>query len=158
MSILAPARIALKTPQPQKDGLWVQDIHGSVTKQHQGVDLKGTVLSLEQPLLFQPRSFLHAGHVHDMSQNHGRVILVAFSTLHASVLHWEAQEQLRALGFPLPTQAELYRAVHGSIPGDPPRLRQLTLHDFVKSESVLDEHDVVEVWDSPKVEEVEIVD
>ena len=151
--------IALKTPQPEKDGLWVQDVHGPVTKHHQGLELKGTVLSLAEPLLFQPRSFLHAGHVHDMRQKHERVILVAFCTLHASVLHWETREQLQALGFPLPTQAELYRALHGSIPGDPPRLKQLTLHDFAKFRSGLDEHDVIEVWDSSEVADaVEIVD
>ena len=153
--------VALKTPEPNKDGLWVQDVlHGCVIKDHHGSALKGTVLSIEDPLLFQPRSFLHAGHVHDLTKKNERVVLVAFSTLHASVLHWEAQEKLQALGFPLPTQAELFRAVHGSIPGDPPRLKQLSMHDFLQSKGPdMDDHDVVEVWDDPDdADEVEVVD
>ena len=146
--------IALSTPDPDKDGLWIQDIHGPVAKQHLGASIRGTVLPLNQPLLFQPRSFLHAGHVHDMARVRERVILVAFSTLHASVLHWDTRNQLSALGFCLPSTSELYKALHGSIPGDPPRLKQLTMHDFVfRGVESMDDHDVIEVLDSQTMNE-----
>ena len=41
------------------------------------------------------------------------------------------RRSLLALGFNLPTQSELYQALHGSIPGDPPRLKQLTMYEFL---------------------------
>ena len=94
-----------------------------------------------------------------------RVILVAFSTIHASVLHWEVQQSLKALGFPLPTQAELFEALHGSIPGSPPRLKQLTMYEFLNNKAPgMEQHDVIEVVDSCHDEDgeesvsVEIVD
>ena len=157
--------VALSTPNPEEDGLWIQDIHGLVTKQHLGASIRGSVLSLQQPLLFQPRSFLHAGHVHDTTRVGERVILVAFSTLHASVLHWDTRDKLSALGFRLPSTTELYKALHGSIPGDPPRMKQLTMHEFLlQGVTKFDDHDVIGVLDSGRgsfiddTDEVEVVD
>ena len=42
-------------------------------------------MSLESPFVFDSRRLLHAGH---SSQAHGRVIILAFSTIHASTLPW----------------------------------------------------------------------
>ena len=135
---------ALRTPNPHKDGLWLHDPVGTVPKIYEGNLLKGTVIPLHEPYLFQPRSVLHAGHVQDSTDSLGRLILIAFTTIHGSVLSELTRLELCDLGFRIPNAVDFHRALHGSIPGDFPRLRQLSMQEALKMPpEELDKHDVV---------------
>ena len=141
---------ALRTPNPDLDGLWVQDPMGTTFKVHEGSMLRGTVIPLNEPFIFQPRSVLHAGFVGQSSESLGRLILVAFSTIHASVLSESTQSELKDLGFHIPSAGDFQCALHGSVSGDYPRLRQLTLQEALRTDaSVLDRHDVVALSELP---------
>ena len=135
---------ALRTPNPRTDGLWLHDPLGSVPKVYEGNLLKGSIIPLHEPYLFQPRSVLHAGHVQDPAESLGRLILVAFTTIHGSVLSESTRLELCDLGFRIPDAVDFQCALHGSIPGDFPRLRQLSLQEALRLPSeVVDRHDVV---------------
>ena len=46
----------------------------------------------------------------------------------------------------MPSTTECHVALHGSIPGVPPRLKQLSLHEFFQlSSRESSDHDVIEV-------------
>ena len=139
------ALIQQLTPATVGEGLWLQDVAGDVIKQFKGMDIRGTVVSLENPFVFDSRHLLHAGH---SSQTHGRVIILAFSTIHASTLPWWVKEYLMELGFRLPTPQQIAAVTHGIRRCTPPRLKQLTLTEALKLPTLqLDEHDVIEVLD-----------
>ena len=139
------ALIQQLTPSAVGEGLWIQDVAGEVTKQFKGNDIRGTVVSLESPFVFDSRRLLHAGH---SSQAHGRVIILAFSTIHASTLPWWVKEYLTELGFRLPTPQQIAEVTHGSLQCTPPRLKQLTLTEALMLPAPqLDQHDVVEILD-----------
>ena len=125
-------------------GCGFQDKVGDTLKEHAGDVLTGTIHSLKDPVLFDSRRLLHAGHV-TTSIPHHRTILVAFSTLHASTMPWWVRNELLDLGFKLPTNVQIRNATHGKSPlGDPPRLRQLTMHEaFRLPVDQRDAHDVI---------------
>ena len=83
------------TPTEPGEGLWIQDVTGDVIKQFKGVAIRGTVVSLQDPFIFDSRRLLHAGH---SSHAHARIIIVAFATIHASTLPWWIKEYLLDLG------------------------------------------------------------
>ena len=138
------AAIVALTDEGQGEGLWIQDKVGDTPKEHAGDVLTGTIHSLKDPVLFDSRRLLHAGHV-TTSIPHHRTILVAFSTLHASTMPWWVRNELLDLGFKLPTNVQIRNATHGKSPlGDPPRLRQLTMHEaFRLPVDQRDTHDVI---------------
>ena len=137
---------AFRTPCWDNDGLWVQDFMGTVMKTHLNEPVLGRVQPLRMPYIFDARRLLHAGHVHDEQRMLERFTLVAFCTLHTSTLSVAMQSRLYGLGFNVPTARECYLALHGCIPGSPPRLRQLSLHEFFQLEdSEAAPHDVIEV-------------
>ena len=139
------AVVALSNTLPG-EGLWVQDKLGNVLKEHNGEQVAGTVRSLHEPVIFDSRKLLHAGHMLQGSTTQ-RVILVAFSTLHASTMPWWPREQLLELGFRLPTHFQIRSATHGvSASGQPPRLKQLTLSEALNlTIRERDLHDVISV-------------
>ena len=138
------------SPSKPSDGLWVADRVGTTCKRHQGRDLLGTVLSLDTPKTFNARKLLHAGHVQDPRDVQDRIVLVAFSTLNAASLQLETTTQLKDLGFPLPSRTAVHFAIHGSVFGEEPRLRQMTLTELLQLPlAEKDMHAVVEVLDSP---------
>ena len=133
------------TPTEPGEGLWIQDVTGDVVKQFKGVAIRGTVVSLQDPFIFDSRRLLHAGH---SSHAHTRIIIVAFATIHASTLPWWIKEYLLDLGFPLPTPQQISEVTHGTLPCAPPRLKQLTLNEALQLPTrQLDQHEVVEVRD-----------
>ena len=141
---------ALRTPAPDLDGLWIHDPVGTTLKVHEGNLLRGSVVSLNEPFIFQPRSVLHAGFVAKSSESLGRLVLVAFTTIHASVLSESTRSELKDLGFHIPSAVDFQCALHGSVTGDYPRLRQLTLQEALRTEAgVLDRHDVVALSELP---------
>ena len=77
---------AFTTPDWERDGLWVQDRLGTVPKSHRGKLVFGRIQPLMMPFIFNARRLLHAGYVQDSSRRQERLILVAFCTIHASVL------------------------------------------------------------------------
>ena len=89
------------------DGLWIHDIMGSHYKQHFTKHLPGTVVPLEEPFIFDARKVLHAGHVASRETAPSRVILVAFTTLHACRVEPRVTRVLQDLGFPLPGEQDL---------------------------------------------------
>ena len=121
---------AFATPNWDTDGLWVQDPVGTIPKQHLDQTVLGRVLSLMMPFVFDARRLLHAGHVADPTRRHERFVLVAFCTLHVSTLSEVVRSRLFGLGFNVPSSTECHVALHGFIPGVPPRLRQLSLPEF----------------------------
>ena len=137
---------AFTTPNWDTDGLWVQDPAGTIPKQHMDQTIMGRVQSLRMPFVFDARRLLHAGHVDDPTRSQERLVLVAFCTLHVSTLSDATRSRLFRLGFNVPSIAECHVALHGSIPGSVPRLRQLTLSEFFALSVVESEqHDVIEV-------------
>ena len=137
---------AFRTPCWERDGLWVQDALGTVTKHHLNEPVVGRIQPLRMPYVFDARRHLHAGHVHDPSRVSERLVLVAFSTIHTSTLSEAMRSRLFGLGFNVPSPYECYVALHGSVPGEPPRLRQLSLHEYFSLEPSEDsKHDVIEV-------------
>ena len=137
------AVVALSEIMPN-EGLWVQDRAGDVFKEHNGEQIAGTVRSLCEPVIFDSRKLLHAGHMTQGSPA-SRVIVVAFSTLRASAMPWWVREQLLDLGFRLPSNFQIRSATHGcSTCGAPPRLKQLSLkEDLSLSVKERDLHDVI---------------
>ena len=141
---------AFKTPNWHKDGLWVQDPAGTVPKTHQEQPIMGRIQPLRMPYIFDARRLLHAGHVEDPSKRHERLVLVAFCTIHVSTLSVATRSRLFGLGFNVPSAEECHLALHGSISGTFPRLRQLTLAEFFAlSATEQDKHDVIEVVEVP---------
>ena len=137
---------AFRTPCWELDGLWVQDVLGTVTKQHLNESVVGRIQPLRMPFVFDARRHLHAGHVHDPTRTSERLILVAFCTIHTSTLSEAMRSRLYGLGFNVPSPYECFVALHGKVPGDPPRLRQLSLLEFFQLGSGEDcQHDVIEV-------------
>ena len=137
---------AFTTPNWETDGLWVQDPAGTIPKQHLDQTLMGRVQSLRMPFTFDARRLLHAGHVGDPTRSQERLVLVAFCTLHVSTFSDALRSRLFGLGFNVPSITECHVALHGSIPGTVPRLRQLTLSEFFAlSEVESEQHDVIEV-------------
>ena len=137
---------AFNTPCWERDGLWIQDVMGTVTKQHLNEPVVGRIQPLRMPFVFDARRLLHAGHVHDPSRTSERLVLVAFCTIHTSTLSEAMRSRLYGLGFNVPSPFECFVALHGSVPGDPPRLRQLSLHEFFRLESSEElRHDIIEV-------------
>ena len=137
---------AFSTPSWDRDGLWVQDVMGTVTKQHLNEPVVGRIQPLRMPFIFDARRLLHAGHVHDENRMQERFVLVPFCTLHTSTLSEVVKFRLYGLGFNVPTVHECYLALHGCIPGNPPRLRQLSLHEYFQLEAAEEsKHDVIEV-------------
>ena len=133
------------TPAEPGEGLWIQDVAGDVVKHFKGVALRGTVVSLHDPFVFDSRRLLHAGH---SSHAHKRVIIVAFATIHASTLPWWIKEYLLELGFRLPTPQQIAEVTHGSLHCTPPRLKQLTLNVALHLPGQqLDHHAIIEVYD-----------
>ena len=137
---------AFTTPNWDTDGLWVQDPAGTIPKQHLDQTIMGRVQPLRLPFVFDARRLLHAGHVGDPTRCQERLVLVAFCTLHVSTLSVATRSRLFGLGFNVPSVAECHVALHGSIPGAVPRLRQLTLAEFFAlSAAEAEQHDVIEV-------------
>ena len=100
--------------------------------------------------MFQPRSILHAGHVAQREGADDRLVLIAFSTIHAAALTPPTISDLRDLGFQVPSEVDCHCALHGSIPGDFPRMKQLSIKEALQcNPEILDKHDVVAVWDEP---------
>ena len=133
------------TPTEPGEGLWIQDVTGDVVKQFKGVAIRGTVVSLQDPFIFDSHRLLHAGH---SSHAHARIIIVAFATIHASTLPWWIKEYLLDLGFRLPTPQQISEVTHGTLHCAPPRLKQLTLNEALQLPTrQLDQHEVVEVHD-----------
>ena len=152
MTMLVNRFIHSFSPKHRKpsDGLWVADRVGTTCKQHQGRDMLGTVLNLDKPKTFNARKLLHAGHIQDPRDAQDRIVLVAFSTLNAASLQVETTTQLKDLGFPLPSRTAFHFAIHGSVFGEEPRLRQMTLTELLQLPvAEKDMHAVVEVLDSP---------
>ena len=124
----------------------MQDPVGTVPKQHLNQTIMGRVQPLMMPFVFDARRLLHAGHVDDVTRTHERLVLVAFCTLHTSTLSEMMKSRLYGLGFNVPTHVECHVALHGSVPGNPPRLKQLTLHEFFNLDAhESSQHDVIEV-------------
>ena len=116
------------TPTAPGEGLWIQDVEGDVVKQFKGVALRGTVVSLQDPFVFDSRRLLHAGH--------------------SSHAHKWIKEYLLDLGFRLPTPQQIAEVTHGSLHCAPPRLKQLTLNEALHLPAQqLDQHEVIEVCD-----------
>ena len=137
---------AFTTPDWERDGLWVQDRLGTVPKSHRGKLVFGRIQPLMMPFIFNARRLLHAGYVQDSSRRQERLILVAFCTIHASVLDELIRSRLFGLGFNLPTAADCHVALHGDVPGDPPRLRPISQYEFFQlSPRAASQHDVIEV-------------
>ena len=137
---------AFRTPCWELDGLWVQDVLGTVTKQHLNESVVGRIQPLRMPFVFDARRLLHAGHVHDPTRISERLILVAFCTIHTSTLSEAMRSRLYGLGFNVPSPYECFVALHGKVPGDPPRLRQLSLLEFFNLGSGEEcQHDIIEV-------------
>ena len=139
------AIMSLTKPSPG-EGLWFQDNLGRVYKKHNGVDLAGTVVSLDSVFYLNARKILHCGHVPNLQEVSSRVILVAFTNIQVSTLHEWCLNELKTLNFPVPDNLTVHQALHGSIPGEPRRLRQLTLKEaFNCPQELLDQHDVIEL-------------
>ena len=129
----------------EHEGLWIQDRTGTTFKEHNGVLIAGTVLPLSTPVVFDSRKLLHAGHT-TVAAARTRVIVVAFSTLHASTMPWWVRDQLLDLGFRVPNNFQIRSATHSGIP---PRLRQLSLKEALNlSVQDRDQHDVISVTDA----------
>ena len=110
-----------------------------------GFRLQGTVLSTEEPVIFDARRRLHAGYVPEpLERAADRVVLVAFCTITASALHLEIVPRLRELGFPLPVHEQADPL--GMLPGA--FRKPICKHSFQDCCEKLNHVEVVEVLDS----------
>ena len=87
-------------------GLWIAHKEGSVVREHCGKSVKGIYLEADTtPIIFDARRFLHAsGH---WSEGHSRIVLIAWSVIHARTLSPEIVSQLQDCGFPVPSRTGL---------------------------------------------------
>ena len=144
-----PSLVVGLNDQLEGEGLWIHDKVGTCMKRHLDQDLRGTVVPIQVPFVFDARKTLHAGHLPDTSLAPLRVVLVAFTTLNAKFTSPRVRVQLEDLGFPLPAAADMHMQ-DGSILGEcHKRLRQLTFLEALHLTREVDEaHDVIEVLDS----------
>ena len=99
-----PSLVVGLTPPSPGSGLWIQDWAGPVAMLSKGFRLQGTVLNIDEPVIFDARRRLHAGYVSEpLARASDRVVLVAFCTMTAPALDMEIIPKLRSLGFSLPT-------------------------------------------------------
>ena len=142
------AAVVALSHEARGEGLWIQDKVGNVPKEHAGGIVMGTVHSLRDPVLFDSRRLLHAGHITSCIPEN-RLILVAFSTLHASTMPWWIRDELLDLGFKLPTNFQIRNVTHGHTPhGEPPRLRQLTMREALSLPvDQRDDHEIITIHD-----------
>ena len=145
-----PSCIIALTPCLPGEGLWVRDIAGNVSLSFKGQELLGTVRHIEEPFIFDARNRLHAGFMLPESNPESRVTLVTFTSIHCCTLSTHVRQSLLNLGFPVPSEAAIKRALYGPTDCSLPRFRQLTMAEAVLLPSqTLEAHEVIEILDSP---------
>ena len=114
---------------------------------HAGLDV-ASIVDISDGFMFNARKVLHAGVVRDDVSARSRLVLIAFTVLSVGTLHARVRDDLRQLQFPLPSSTQVCQATHGSVPGDPVRLRQLSVREaFLLPRCIAEQHEVIEVLD-----------
>ena len=108
-----PSCIVALTDCKQGEGLWVQDSDGQTRLPFQGRELTGKVCNIDQPLTFDARKLLHAGHILPSTEARSRVTLVTFASIHCCTLSEPVRCSLLQLGFPIPSESAIKRALYG---------------------------------------------
>ena len=149
----SPSCIIALTPCLPGEGLWVRDVAGNIPLPFKGQELLGTVRNISEPFIFDARNRLHAGLILPGSDPDDRVTLVTFTSIHCCTLSIHVRQSLLNLGFPIPSEAAIKRALHGPAYCSPPRFRQLTMAEAILVPApALDAHEVIEILDSQPIE------
>ena len=94
----------------QGGGLWIAHNDGDAERIHNNKKIRGFYLEARQkPVIFDARRFLHASGVWD--KNEERIVLIAWTVIHARTLTTEARHELLQVGFPLPSSRDLDKEV-----------------------------------------------
>ena len=78
-----------------------------------GREQAGKVCNIDQPLTFDARKRLHAGHILPSTDASSRVTLVTFASIHCCTLSEPIRRPLLQLGFPIPSADAIKRALYG---------------------------------------------
>ena len=91
-------------------GLWIAHKQGTVEREHEGSRIKGFYPDARaKPIIFDARRFLHASG--EWNKAESRIVLIAWTVIHARTLHEDLGLELRQVGFPLPSSRDLDRDV-----------------------------------------------
>ena len=110
-------------------GLWIAHRNGCDSRAHNGVQVQRFNLKAKEvPIVFDARRCLHASQSWDSSGPSKRVVLIAWTVIHVRTMSESILHQLRELGFPVPSEADLTSDVPDSwIPGPSPPNKKVKL-------------------------------
>ena len=112
-------------------GLWISGKGGPDVKEHNGNRIQGFNLAAQdEPVIFDARRLLHASQ--DWPEGTNRVVLIAWTVIHARSLPLSVAQQLYEAGFQVPTPTDLSTEVPNDwmptpIPPVAKRLKQTSL-------------------------------
>ena len=112
-------------------GLWISGKGGPDVKEHSGNRIQGFNLAAQdEPVIFDARRLLHASQ--DWPEGTNRVVLIAWTVVHARSLPLSVAQQLYEAGFQVPTPTDLSTEVPNDwmpapIPPVAKRLKQTSL-------------------------------
>ena len=89
-------------------GLWIAHKNGCIARSHNGAQVQGFDLEAKEvPVVFDARRCLHASQSWDKTGLSKRVVLIAWTVIHVRTMSEQMLQQLRELGFPVPTESDL---------------------------------------------------